>query len=230
VVFSVTAIGTAQLSYQWYQDGSILDGETDHTLTLDDVADSDAGHYTVVITNIYGNVTSTPALLVTVPPLIVSQPASVMALQGDSVSFSISVDGATPFTYRWQQNGTNVPGGSERILSFPSVTVSNAGNYQVYVTNPNGTQLSDAATLSVYTSAVPVLAIAYTNSLATVTLAGVPTFTYSILSSTNLLNWTPLQTNVSPFAFTVTNINYLLISNRFGSYYSRFYRGLYLHE
>jgi len=230
VAFSVTVVGSSPLSYQWYQDGSILDGETESTLTLDDVADSDAGNYTVVVTNIYGNVTSTPAILVTVPPLIVAQPISVVALQGDSVSFSVSVDGASPFSYQWQQNGTNVSGGTSRILSFPSVSVTNAGNYRVYVTNPNGIQLSDTASLSVYTTAVPVLTITYTNPVATITLTGVPTFTYSMLTSTNLLNWAPLETSTSPFSFTVTNINYSFITNRSGSYYSRFYRGLYQHE
>ena len=48
---------------------------------------------------------------------------------------------------------------------------------------------------------------------------GVPGYTYTIQSSTNLVNWISLQTNVSPFVFTDTNSR---------SYARRFYRTLYL--
>ncbi len=221
VSFTVTAAGAAPLSYQWYQDGYILDGSTNSSLSLANIQDDDEGEYTVVITNMYGNVTSTPAALVTVLPLIVAQPGSVVALQGDPVSFSVSVNGATPFSYRWLQNGTNVPGGNGRILSFPNVTLSNAGSYQVYVTNPNGTEASDTATLSVYTSAMPELTLTYVNPVATVALTGVPTFAYAVQTSTNMLQWAALQTNLSPFTITVTNS---------AATPKRFFRGLYLHE
>ena len=217
VVFSVGVTGTAPLSYQWYQDGSLLDGETGSSLTLTDIADSDAGEYTVVVTNIYGSATSVPAVLVTVTPLIVTQPTSVVALVGQSVNFSVNVNGATPFSYQWQKNGTNVTGANNRILSFASVALTDAGSYRVFVTNPNGTQLSDTATLSVYTSTVPQLAFSYSNSTATINLTGVPGYNYAIQASTNLVNWLPLQTSTSPFTFTDTN--------RFDK---RFYRGAYL--
>jgi hypothetical protein len=217
VVFSVGVTATAPVGYQWYQDGFPLDGETDSTLTLDDVADSDAGDYTVTVTNVYGSVTSSPAILVTVPPLIVSQPASVIALVGQPVSFSVSVNGATPFTYQWLKDGGNVPGAVNRILNIPSVALSDAGGYRVAVTNPIGSQMSQVATLSVYTTAVPNLTIVYSNDVATVALSGVPTYRYAIQASTNLTQWSAVQTNVSPFTLTETNL-----------YRMRFYRGIYL--
>jgi hypothetical protein len=46
-------------------------------------------------------------------------------------------------------------------------------------------------------------------------LTGVPGYDYAVSGSTNLSDWTPLQTNVSPFTFTDTNT---------GNYPSRFYR------
>jgi hypothetical protein len=36
-------------------------------------------------------------------------------------------------------------------------------------------------------------------------LTGVPGFDYVIESSTNLVNWVPVETNVAPFTFTLTN-------------------------
>ena len=69
VTFSVTASGTAPLSYQWRLDGSPLAGRTATNLMLTHVQQSQAGGYTVVITNIAGAVTSTVApLRVNLPP------------------------------------------------------------------------------------------------------------------------------------------------------------------
>ena len=39
-------------------------------------------------------------------------------------------------------------------------------------------------------------------------VAGVPGFNYAVQSSTNLIDWTPLITNTSPFIFTDTNAPY----------------------
>jgi hypothetical protein len=61
--FSVTAVGAAPLSYQWWQGTSPLAGQTNAWLTLRDVQSSDAGGYSVVITNSYGAVTSAVATL-----------------------------------------------------------------------------------------------------------------------------------------------------------------------
>lgn len=62
--FSVSATGTAPLSYQWRFNGADLangdriSGANTPTLVLSDVQFSDAGLYQVVITNAYGSVTS----------------------------------------------------------------------------------------------------------------------------------------------------------------------------
>ena len=42
-------------------------------------------------------------------PVIISQPAGQTNLPGSSASFTVSVNGAGPFTYQWQYNGTNLP-------------------------------------------------------------------------------------------------------------------------
>lgn len=61
--FSVQAIGTAPLSYQWRRNGNDLTGRTTATLTLTNVAPGDAGSYAVVVTNPHGSATSSAANL-----------------------------------------------------------------------------------------------------------------------------------------------------------------------
>lgn len=74
--FSVTAIGAAPLHYQWrFNDVEIQDA-TNVSYSLGAAQLSDAGSYTVVITNFAGAVTSTPAILTVNPgaaKIVVSQ-------------------------------------------------------------------------------------------------------------------------------------------------------------
>jgi len=63
VTFSVTASGTAPVTYQWRLYGTNLAGAVSSNLTLANIQTTDAGKYTVVITNAYGSVTSAVAVL-----------------------------------------------------------------------------------------------------------------------------------------------------------------------
>lgn len=64
--FSVVAIGSTNLTYQWYKDGvaitddSKFSGATSNVLTIADLNATNAGNYEVVVTNLAGAVTSTP--------------------------------------------------------------------------------------------------------------------------------------------------------------------------
>ena len=70
VPFSVTATGTAPLSYQWKKkdevnltDGGRIRGTTTAKLSITAVQKSDEGGYTCVVSNTAGKVTSKPATL-----------------------------------------------------------------------------------------------------------------------------------------------------------------------
>ena len=61
--FTVTATGTAPLAYQWRKDGAALLGANSGALTFVPTNRAFAGAYSVVVTNAFGSVTSSPALL-----------------------------------------------------------------------------------------------------------------------------------------------------------------------
>ena len=70
--FSVVASGTSPLAYQWKKDGSSISGATSSTYTIASTQTTDAGSYTVVVTNSAGSVTSNPIVLTILAPRLYS--------------------------------------------------------------------------------------------------------------------------------------------------------------
>lgn len=121
--FNVGVTGTSPFNYQWLYNGVALGGQTNSTLTLINLTTNLAGAYGVIITNLYGSVTSSVATLtVGWPPNITSQPTNQIILNGSNVFLSVAVSGTGPFTYQWRFNGTNLP---NNIIT----TVAGSGNF-----------------------------------------------------------------------------------------------------
>ena len=110
---SVSATGTAPLGYQWYLDGAPLAGQTNRSLPLSAAGFTNAGAYTVAVTNLYGAVTSAVAVLnAGLPPIITEQPVSRTNLFDTTAIFSVAVSGTGPLTYQWQLDGADLPSGA----------------------------------------------------------------------------------------------------------------------
>ena len=63
--------------------------------------------------------------------------------------FSVTATGSPPLSYQWNFNGTNIVGATNTTLMLTNVQASQAGNYQVLVTNLFGSLLSSNAVLTV---------------------------------------------------------------------------------
>jgi hypothetical protein len=63
VAIAVSAIGTPPLRYQWFRKGQPMDGATNRNLSFASYRDSDAGDYSVVVSNLAEAVNSLPATL-----------------------------------------------------------------------------------------------------------------------------------------------------------------------
>jgi hypothetical protein len=83
------------------------------------------------------------------PPLVVTQPRNLRALQGSSGSFSVTVDQVA--TTRWYKD-TNTPaytGVSGLIYNIANAQLSDAGDYFAIITNVNGAVTSQVAHVTV---------------------------------------------------------------------------------
>jgi alpha-tubulin suppressor-like RCC1 family protein len=101
------------------------------------------------------------ALFGTRAPAITIQPFSQTVLKG-ATNFMLAgmAVGVQPVSYQWQCNGQNLPGATNNILTFPNpnpqkngqwqgVQLTNAGAYQLIVSNRYGIAASKAAALVV---------------------------------------------------------------------------------
>lgn len=83
-------------------------------------------------------------------PVIVTHPASAAWFVGTSPTLQVVADSATPMTYQWFFNGTElIPGATSDTLTLANVQPDQAGQYWVRVTNTGGSRDSWPATLTV---------------------------------------------------------------------------------
>jgi alpha-tubulin suppressor-like RCC1 family protein len=148
--FTVAATGTAPLSYQWRKNGTVIAGATSASYSIASAQALHAGSYSVVVTNIVGSVTSNEAnLFVAAPVTITTQPAGWTVNPNASVTFSVVATGTAPLTYQWRKGVAAIAGGTSDSYTIDSVQASDAGNYNVVITNIVGSVTSSNAPLSV---------------------------------------------------------------------------------
>ncbi|MBL9137754.1 MAG: immunoglobulin domain-containing protein [Verrucomicrobiales bacterium] len=138
------------LHYQWFRDGWPLAGANEATLTFPAVTMADAGTYVVLVTDAVGSTASSPALLTVANPVVITrQPVNATVIAGSTVTFSVTATGTGPIAYQWTRNGSAISGATGASLRLSNVTLGQAGNYQVRVSNPAGSVLSGIAVLTV---------------------------------------------------------------------------------
>jgi hypothetical protein len=154
-MFTVRATGYS-LAYQWYKNEVPISGATNVTLTIESVVATDAGSYTVVVSNSYGSVTSSAAVLTVASPItITSQPVSVGVNVGGSATFSVIATGTGTLTYQWYKDGEAILGATSSSYTVVNVQPATEGDYYVWISNGFSDVISAVATLSQRT--VPVI-------------------------------------------------------------------------
>ena len=213
VMFVVLAAGTSPLSYQWQMDGTNLadggqfHGATSNILTISDLQLTNSGTYAVVITNNFGSVTSSNAVLTltNTPPTITLQPTNQTAGVWSNVTFVVQATGTSPLTYQWQMDGTNLEDGGQfngavsNVLTISDVQLTNRGAYTVVITNIAGLAISSNAVLTVGPLGFANIVAAGDGSFVLSGIGGPINGTFYVLSTTDLTlpltNWIFIATN-----------------------------------
>jgi hypothetical protein len=203
--FSVTATGTAPLTYQWQKNGGNISGATAAGYATPATVAGDSGaNFDVVVSNMVGSQTSTMATLTVnvapVGPTITAQPANQTVTVGQTATFSVTATGTAPLAYQWQKNGGNISGATAASYTTPGTVAGDSGaNFDAVVSNMVGNQTSTMATLTV--------------NAVTVSTIDVLTYHYDNLRTGQNLNetiLTPANVNSTKFgklgAFTVDGL------------------------
>jgi len=190
VSFVVTATGTSKLNYQWFVNGNSIPGANASTLTLSNVSQADLGVYSVVVSNAFGTLTSSNAMLSMYPFLNVPFGGAV-TYWGKDATFSIEAWGTGPLSYQWFDNGIAIANATNQTLTLSSIQFTNAGLYSVVVSGPLGSLTNTPAQVVVNPAGVSL------GLYPGVTVSGVVGYTYAIQSNTDLTNtngWSTVAT------------------------------------
>jgi hypothetical protein len=82
-------------------------------------------------------------------PVFTLQPVAVQIVIGNPFSLSALAEGSLPITYQWLKDGNILAGETNTTLSIGSAGFTDSGSYQLQAINPNGTNLSTVALISV---------------------------------------------------------------------------------
>ncbi len=208
VVFSVSAQGAGALSYQWFFNSNAISGATSASFTVTNAQLDDHGWYFVEVSDDNGPVRSASALLVVrVPPSFIAQPVSRTVMEGENVTFSVSVNGTPPLGYRWRRNGLSlITKIGDPTFTITNVQLSHAGAYNVIVTNvvnPTPGIISSDATLTVLLRPTLLQPRLLVSGAFEATLRGSTGRTHTVSRSADLVNWSDFHTFVGNTAETV---------------------------
>jgi hypothetical protein len=150
-IFQVMAAGRPPLSYQWQRDGVDVIGATNSIFVLTNLPPSEAGIYSVTVSNGLGFARSVNTALPPAwqRPFILSQPQDESALCYEQAVFVVDAGGTKPLSYQWRFEGTPIAGATNPVLVLDHATLPQAGGYTVVVTNVYNSTTSQVASLTV---------------------------------------------------------------------------------
>ncbi len=104
IILDVVADGDPRPSYQWTRNGSLLAGATNASFQKVGGFE-DSGTYAVIVSNLFGQATSAPAVVtVTTTPIITTTPTNLLIMLGQTAALGFSANPA-PSECLWLHDG-----------------------------------------------------------------------------------------------------------------------------
>jgi alpha-tubulin suppressor-like RCC1 family protein len=218
--------GTEPFAFRWQRNGSNIAGAINPSLSLTNVQQGQSGDYKLVVTNLFGAVTSSVAIVTVTPvkPVFTLQPTSQSTILGTNITLISKTKGSEPIVWQWQLNGNMLDGATNTSLLLSNIQESTGGNYALVASNHIGVTTSIIATVTVVLS--PSFTLQPVSQGAA--FGSRPTFTAAALGSGTMawqwyFNGDVIPGRTTP-ALSLTNVqnaqmgNYItIVSNSYGS-------------
>ncbi|MBL9116473.1 MAG: cadherin-like beta sandwich domain-containing protein [Verrucomicrobiaceae bacterium] len=155
VGFQVGAIGAGTITYEWRKNGVKRQGATSSSLVINNTTATDAGTYTVIVSNSFGSIISDAATLaISKPgtsgaPEIVNQPQSILAPVGSAVAFGASAIGTPTPSLAWRKKGLTSVLSTTGTLAMNPISLGSSGVYYMQAKNTGGAISTVGARLGV---------------------------------------------------------------------------------
>lgn len=152
LVLRVSPLALAVPEFQWFKGGRAIEGATNRVYSVPAVDAAVAGTYACELTDRCGNRVRSRDAVVRVggPPVIVTQPASVLLCPGEDATVTFFFDSDYTAVVEWFRLGANgggevqlgaidrVPGADSNTLQFRGMQPAQSGYYAARVTNRCG--------------------------------------------------------------------------------------------
>jgi hypothetical protein len=181
--FTVTATGTAPLSYQWYQGGAAISGATASSYTAPATTTIGSSVYTVIVTNVAGTVMSATATLSVATEVPILSFATVGAKTYGTAPFAVSATSASSgaVSYSVVSGPATTVGDMVTLTGTGTVVLSASqaanGNYAAATTTTTFVVATEVPTLSFATITAETYGAAPFAVSATSASSGVVTYT-----------------------------------------------------
>ncbi|MDB6094871.1 MAG: Immunoglobulin I-set domain protein [Verrucomicrobia bacterium] len=145
--FLPVVTGDAPLGFQWFRGTTPVPFFSYPQL-------SDAGTYTLSVTNPYGTVTSSPITLHVEPttPTIITQPSPQVVSPGGIASFTVFATGIGQLQYQWYKDGSSIVGATDPTYIVNPISADSVGTYRCLVRGNTGSAESVPVMLQLGTS------------------------------------------------------------------------------
>jgi hypothetical protein len=167
LTLSVQLADSTLAGFQWFFNGLPIANAVGQTFQRSSAQSTDAGNYSVRVTNPAGSVLSSTATITVNPlppssvqkPVIVTQPLSQSVPLGGHLMLSVNALSATPVACWWFKDEIMV--GTGHSFEIPNFASTDAGSYFVAVKNDYGIVYSKPARITVGTGSMapPTLSI-----------------------------------------------------------------------
>jgi alpha-tubulin suppressor-like RCC1 family protein len=205
VSLEAKAVGMQSMEYQWRLNGAEIPGATNDSYSIASIGTTNAGGYTLAVSNRVGAIVSKQALLSVVPvlPPVLAQPGNYSVNAGQTVSFTNSASENNPgaklvFSLDSAPFGARITSDSGVFEWRPPISVAGTTNQVVIRVTDSGTPpLADTKTFTIWVNPLQPASIkpSVQNGQLHLVLTGTAGPDYVLQLSGDLTHWTDFQTN-----------------------------------